>query len=183
MVGKTHQSTHPALDLYKRVREFWQEVLPRHVGQTLLIVAYGGTNRALISTALGIAPERYHCIQQSNCGISVLHFPDGSLASGSLEAMNLTTPVGECLPLLQESGSSLRLLLLPVETINQDQTQLAQLLQATNINFSTIEDNSQSQAIAKNLLQHHPETMQLRVLSLFCYNGERKLSSKKLCSS
>ncbi len=164
MVGKTHQSIHPALDLYKRVREFWLEVLPRHVGQTLLIVAHGGTNRALISTALGIAPERYHCIQQSNCGISVLHFPDGSLASGSLEVMNLTTPVGECLPLLQESGLSLRLLLLPVETSDRNQTQLAQLLQATNINFSTIEDDSQCQAIAKNLLRHHPETNQLRVL-------------------
>jgi broad specificity phosphatase PhoE len=80
---------YPALDLYERVQEFWQEVLPHHVGQTLLVVAHGGTNRALISTALGISPEYYHCFQQSNCGISILNFSDGSLASGELEAMNL----------------------------------------------------------------------------------------------
>ncbi|MGL4618247.1 MAG: histidine phosphatase family protein, partial [Chroococcidiopsis sp.] len=72
----------PALDLYQRVREFWQEILPRHRGQSVLLVTHGGTNRALISTALGIKPDRYHCIQQSNCGISVLNFPDGSLESG-----------------------------------------------------------------------------------------------------
>ncbi|BAY41409.1 putative phosphoglycerate mutase (plasmid) [Nostoc sp. NIES-2111] len=80
---------YPALDLYQRVQEFWQEVLPRHVGQTLLIVAHGGTNRALISTALGISPEYYHLFQQSNCGISIVNFPDGLLTSGQLTMMNL----------------------------------------------------------------------------------------------
>ncbi|HEY9802844.1 MAG TPA: histidine phosphatase family protein [Leptolyngbyaceae cyanobacterium] len=80
---------YPALDLYKRVQEFWQEVLPRHIGQTLLVVAHGGTNRALISTALGISPEYYHCFQQSNCGISIVNFSDGLLGSGQLEVMNL----------------------------------------------------------------------------------------------
>lgn len=80
---------YPALDLYARVQEFWLEVLPRHIGQTLLVVAHGGTNRALISTALGISPEYYHCFQQSNCGISIVNFPDGLLASGQLEVMNL----------------------------------------------------------------------------------------------
>ncbi|BAY89250.1 MULTISPECIES: histidine phosphatase family protein [unclassified Tolypothrix] len=80
---------YPALDLYQRVQEFWQEVLPKHLGQTLLVIAHGGTNRALISTALGISPAFYHCWQQSNCGISVLNFADGSLGSAKLEAMNL----------------------------------------------------------------------------------------------
>jgi broad specificity phosphatase PhoE len=80
---------YPALNLYKRVKEFWQEVLPHNVGKTLLVVAHGGTNRALIGTALGISPEFYHCLQQSNCGISILHFPDALLGYGKLEAMNL----------------------------------------------------------------------------------------------
>ncbi|WP_017318087.1 histidine phosphatase family protein [Mastigocladopsis repens] len=108
-----YQSFYPALDLYNRVRQFWQEVLPRHIGQTLLLVTHGGTNRALITTALGVTPDRYHCIQQSNCGISVLHFPDGSLESGRLVAMNLTSHVGENLPKLQEGNQGLRLLLVP----------------------------------------------------------------------
>jgi broad specificity phosphatase PhoE len=82
---------YPALSLYQRVQEFWQEVLPNYVGKTLLVVAHGGTNRALIGTALGISPEFYHSFVQSNCGISILSFPDGSLVSGQLEAMNLHT--------------------------------------------------------------------------------------------
>ncbi len=162
---KTHQALYPALDLYKRVRQFWQEVLPRHVGQTLLIVAHGGTNRALISTALGIPCDRYHCIQQSNCGVSVLHFPDGSLESGRLEAMNLTTHVGERLPTLSSSSSSLRLFLLPLETTPPKNIELLkQLLQTTNINIGIIEDNQTAQETAKNILRTHPETSQLRVL-------------------
>ncbi|MBD2250100.1 histidine phosphatase family protein [Nostoc parmelioides] len=80
---------YPALNLYQRVQQFWQEVLPNNVGKTVLVVAHGGTNRALIGTALGISPEFYHSLQQSNCGISILNFPDGSLASGQLEVMNL----------------------------------------------------------------------------------------------
>lgn len=81
---------YPALSLFARVQEFWHEVLPNNVGKTLLVVAHGGTNRALISTALGISPAFYHCFHQSNCGISIISFPDVSLASGQLEVMNLT---------------------------------------------------------------------------------------------
>jgi probable phosphoglycerate mutase len=80
---------YPALNLFERAQKFWWEVLPPNVGKTLLVIAHGGTNRALISTALGISPEFYHCFCQSNCGISILKFPDGSLASGQLEVMNL----------------------------------------------------------------------------------------------
>lgn len=64
----------PVLALYEQARQFWQEILPRHAGETILIVGHNGINRALISTALGIAPSRYHSLQQSNCGISVLNF-------------------------------------------------------------------------------------------------------------
>lgn len=80
---------YPALSLYERVQEFWQEILPSNVGKTLLIIAHGGTNRALISTALGISPAFYHNFKQSNCGISVVNFANGYLGSGQLEVMNL----------------------------------------------------------------------------------------------
>ncbi|MEB3180018.1 MAG: histidine phosphatase family protein [Nostocaceae cyanobacterium] len=159
---KSQRYFYPALDLYQRVQEFWQEVLPRHMGKTLLIVAHGGTNRALISTALGIPPNHYHCIQQSNCGISVLHFPDGSLASGCLEAMNLASHVGEDIPKLQEGGKGLRLFLV-ISSAREEQTEkLTQLLQDVCIDFSlTITDTSQE--IVQQLLQYHPHTVQLQV--------------------
>jgi phosphoserine phosphatase len=64
----------PIPELYKTAHQFWQDILPKHQGQTVLIVAHGGTNRALISTAMGLSPERYHTLQQSNCGISILEF-------------------------------------------------------------------------------------------------------------
>lgn len=161
---KSHQYIYPALELYNRVQQFWQEVLPRHIGQTLLLVTHGGTNRALISTALGIAPDHYHCIQQSNCGISVLHFTNGLLESGRLEAMNLTAHVGEHLPKLQEGGSGLRLFLVSSEEHPQQTQQLGKLLQETKIDFSITEDINNSQATAEQILQYHPETVQIAVL-------------------
>ena len=74
------QFFYPALDLYARLKQFWQEVLPRHRNQTLLVVAHGGTNRAAIATAMGIAPSHYHTIQQSNCALNILHFPNNNLS-------------------------------------------------------------------------------------------------------
>jgi phosphoserine phosphatase len=90
----------PVLELYKRAQQFWQEVLPRHrnscrYGQMLVIVSHAGMNRALISTALGIAPAHYHEIQQSNCGISVLRFRQGQLANAQLETLNSIGHLGE----------------------------------------------------------------------------------------
>jgi phosphoserine phosphatase len=157
------QYIYPALDLYERVQKFWQEVLSRHIGQTLLLVTHGGTNRALISTALGITPEHYHCIQQSNCGISILHFSDGSLESGQLEAMNLAAHVGEYLPKLQEGGKGLSLFLIVSGTTGEQTQQLAELLKEINIDFSLNSVVSSSHMI-QTILQYHPETVQLEVL-------------------
>jgi phosphoserine phosphatase len=160
-----NQYFYPALDIYKRVEQFWQEVLPRHIGHTLLLISHGGTNRALINTAMGATPNRYHCIQQSNCGISVLCFPDGSLKSAQLEAVNLTSHIGKNLPQPPENNQGWRLLLVPSETTNLKQIQqLAQLLQEITIDFSLIENFNCSQATARQILQHHSATVQLMVL-------------------
>lgn len=154
----------PALDLYQRVREFWQEVLPRHRGQTLLLVTHGGTNRALIATALGIAPDRYHCIQQSNCGISALNFPDGSLESARLTAMNLNTHIGESLPKPQAEGTGLRLLLVPSGTTAAQTQNIAKFLQQVQIDFSLNSVLDSSNTMAQQILQSHPQTIQFEVL-------------------
>jgi phosphoserine phosphatase len=101
----------PVLALYEQAREFWQEILSRHQGQTILIVGHNGINRALISTALSISPSRYHCIQQSNCGISVLNFSGGLGQPVQLESMNQTQHLGEILPSLRPNHQGVRLLL------------------------------------------------------------------------
>lgn len=154
----TQQYCHPALDLYDRIQQFWQAILPRHIGQTILIVSHGGTNRALISTALGISPAYYHCIEQSNCALSILNFTNGRLESGKLEAMNHTTHVGENVP---QPKDGLRLLLILAATENPV---LAQLFKNEAIDFSISGDLDRSHSITKKILQHHPAAVQLQVL-------------------
>jgi probable phosphoglycerate mutase len=85
---QTKQRTYPVRDLYGRSQQFWQDILPRHRGQTLMVVSHSGTNRALINTALNVGPAHYHALKQSNCGISMLKFSAGESLSAQLEALN-----------------------------------------------------------------------------------------------
>ena len=155
----------PALDLYERIRQFWQATLPHHAGQTLLLATHGGTNRALIGTALGLTPDRYHTIQQSNCGISLLRFPAADCLAAQLAVMNLTTHVGKPLPQPKEGGRGLRLLLIPSGATPLAQIeQLATLLKSVVLNFSLSSDLDSSQITAKQILRHHSATVQHQVL-------------------
>ncbi|MBW4635123.1 MAG: histidine phosphatase family protein [Iphinoe sp. HA4291-MV1] len=107
-----HTTEHyPVLALYAQARHFWQEVLPRHQGETILIVGHNGINRALLSTALLISPERYHSIQQSNCSVSVLNFSGGLGEPVQLESLNQTQHLGDILPSLRPNHKGVRLLL------------------------------------------------------------------------
>jgi len=167
---------YPALDLYARLQQFWKEVLPHHRNQTLLVVAHGGTNRAAIATALGISPARYHTIQQSNCALSILHFPTGELSSARLEAVNLIRHAEKALPQPKEGGHGLRLLLIPTQVSQPEQTrQLTSLLQTVPIQFSLSNScndrdspkgdlRQRAQQTLNTILQFHPETVQLQVL-------------------
>jgi phosphoserine phosphatase len=155
----------PVLDLFARAQTFWQEILPKHQGQTIAIVSHGGTNRALISTALGIPPEQFHQMQQSNCGISRLEFPTGQLQSGRLTLLNRTSPTEEALPKLKEGKQGLRLLLLPSESDSSRNSQvqaIATRLQSIEIDFCLTCASDQPQAIAQQILQYHPRTMQIQ---------------------
>jgi probable phosphoglycerate mutase len=87
---QTQERFYPVHDLYGRAKKFWEEILPRHRGQTLLIVSHSGTNRALINTALNLGPAHYHALKQSNCGISVLRFIQGETLLAQLEVLNWT---------------------------------------------------------------------------------------------
>lgn len=101
----------PVLALYAQAQQFWQDILPRHESGTILIVAHNGINRCLISSALGIAPARYHSIQQSNCGINVLNFAGAWGEPVQIESLNQTAHVGDALPTLRDGERGLRLLL------------------------------------------------------------------------
>ncbi|NEO97676.1 MAG: histidine phosphatase family protein [Symploca sp. SIO2E9] len=159
------QQFFPVLDLYEQAKQFWQEILPRHVGQTVLIVSHGGTNRALISTAINLRPECYHTLQQSNCGINILNFSVPQIQQAQLEVLNLTTQLGETLPKLNKGKQGLRLLLLPSDGIDLCQTRMvAEFLKHESINFSLSSDLASSHATAQGILKYHPAAIQFQVL-------------------
>jgi phosphoserine phosphatase len=150
----------PVLDLYLRAEQFWQDVLPHRRGQTIVSISHGGTNHALISTALGLSPAHHHGLQQSNCGISILDFAAHS-RDAQLAALNLTTHLGETLPKLKEGKQGLRLLLVPSAVDSTHTTDLAEFLKPISIDFSLTNDpNHQT---VERLLTHHPSTVKLQV--------------------
>lgn len=102
---------YPVPALYEQAKDFWKDILPRHAGQTLLLVAHSGINRALIGTAIGLPPERYQAIHQSNCCINVLNFAGGFGDAVQLESINQTAHLGEPLPKRRKSHMGPRILL------------------------------------------------------------------------
>ena len=168
------QSCFPVLDLFEQARQFWREILPRHANQTVLIVGHGGANRALINTAMGLAPDRYHALQQSNCGISVLNFADGQYrgegtSTATLAALNLTTHLGKVLPKLKAGKQGLRLLLAPQQASQRHSIQkLAEFLRSVTIDFSVSDDLDSAQETAECMLQYHPAAVRLPVLQADC---------------
>jgi phosphoserine phosphatase len=109
--GNGVKEHYPVLALYQQAEAFWQKLLNEHQGDTVLIVAHNGINRALIATALRMSPSRYHSIQQSNCGITVFNFAGGWGEAVQLESLNLTSFVGETLPKVRPGHRGPRLLL------------------------------------------------------------------------
>ncbi|MDJ0576484.1 MAG: histidine phosphatase family protein [Xenococcaceae cyanobacterium MO_234.B1] len=111
MVLEDGTEHYPVLSLYQQAKKFWQEIIPQYAGKTILITAHNGINRCLIMTAVGIAPERYHSIQQSNCCISILNFT-GDVGDGvQIESLNQTSHLGIPLPSTRNPHQGPRLLL------------------------------------------------------------------------
>ena len=122
---------YPVKDLYQRAQLFWAHTLPLHRGKTVLIVSHGGTNHALISTALGLSAKDHHCLQQSNCGISTLEF---SGLGVQLKQLNQTRAIQETLPKLKAGKQGLRLLLLAEDSLTMSACkQLAHRLAAIKL--------------------------------------------------
>lgn len=168
----------PILALYKQATEFWQELLQKHQDKTILIVGHNGINRALISTALGISPSRYHSLQQSNCAISVLNFSGGLDDNVQLESMNQTQHMGEKLPTLRPGHSGVRLLLvrhgetewnrqgrfqgqidIPLNENGRLQaSKAAEFLKDVNIDFAVSSTMARPKETAEIILSSHPNS-------------------------
>ncbi|MFW9264780.1 histidine phosphatase family protein [Nostoc sp. CALU 546] len=166
----------PVLAIYEQARQFWQETLSQHQGETILIVGHNGINRALISTALGIPPSRYHSIQQSNCGITVLNFAGGLGEPVQLESLNQTQHTGETLPSLRPDHKGIRLLLVrhgetdwnrqtrfqgqidvPLNDNGRQQSQKAgEFLRDVAIDFAVSSTMLRPKETAKIILKQHP---------------------------
>ncbi len=173
----------PVLAIYKQAQQFWEDVLSRHSGGTILVVAHNGINRALLSTAVGIPPAFYHSIQQSNCGISVLNFAPASAdalesrGAVQLESMNLTSHVGEIFPKPRENHRGVRLLLIrhgetewnrqsrfqgqidvPLNDNGREQARRAgEFLKDVRIDFAVSSSMLRPKETAELILKHHPQ--------------------------
>ncbi|KAE9620601.1 putative 2-carboxy-D-arabinitol-1-phosphatase [Lupinus albus] len=64
---------YPVRELWERARSCWPKILA-HDSRSVLVVAHNAVNQALIATAIGLGPEYFRSLLQSNCGVSVLDF-------------------------------------------------------------------------------------------------------------
>jgi probable phosphoglycerate mutase len=168
---------YPVPDLFEQAKTFWKDLLPQHQGQTVLVVAHSGINRALINTALGLSPEYYQSVHQSNCGISVLNFAGGWGDPVQLESINLTGHLGEPLPKPKKGMKGPRLLLVrhgetdwnrqkkfqgqidvPLNDNGRAQSrQAAEFLRSVPIQYAVTSPMLRPKETAEIILQYHPE--------------------------
>jgi len=191
--GNSTRDHYPILSLYQQARQFWQHILSHPSARTILVVAHNGINRALISTALGIPPSRYHSIQQSNCGISVLNFSGGLGEPVQLESMNQTQHLGDILPSLRPNHEGFRLLLVrhgetewnrqgkfqgqidvPLNDHGRVQaTKAREFLKTISLDFAFSSTMARPRETAEIILQDHPR------VSLQLLDGLREISHGK----
>ena len=149
------RSFFPVRELFEQANRFWCGFLQHHPGQAVVLVTHGGTARALISTAVGIKPERFHSLQQSNCGISILEFPARS-STAQIEALNLTAHLGERMPKLKLGRQGARIVMVAGNTPWQHSDHASGILDALHVDFVLSADDPQSKKMAHTLIEAHP---------------------------
>ncbi len=181
---------YPIRELYQQATRFWQELLAAHQGQTVLIVAHSAINRALISTAIGLGPERFNSLNQANCNISVLNFAGGWGSPVQVEAMNLTSHMSAPLPDMRRGHRGPRMLLVrhgetewnrqgrfqgqidvPLNDNGRAQGEkAAEFLKPVTIDAAYTSFMARPKETAEIILQHHPG------LTLHSINELREIS-------
>ena len=66
----------PVRELWERGAECWKEVLSAE-GEDILVVAHNAVIQAMTANALGLAPEYFRRLEQSNCGLTSFAFETG----------------------------------------------------------------------------------------------------------
>ncbi|KAK4719823.1 hypothetical protein R3W88_018161 [Solanum pinnatisectum] len=83
---------YPVRELWARAKSCWDKILV-HESKSVLVVAHNAVNQALVATAIGLGPEYFRILLQSNCGVSVLDFtpqPEGGTPNICLNRLNQT---------------------------------------------------------------------------------------------
>ncbi|MEM9805438.1 MAG: histidine phosphatase family protein [Cyanobacteria bacterium P01_D01_bin.56] len=173
----TTKEFYPVRAIWQQAREFWQDLLSRHQGQTILVVAHSAVNRALLGTAIGLGPKALNRMYQSNCGVSVLNFPGAWGEHAQLESMNSTSHTGLPLPTLRRGFKGPRLLLvrhgetewnresrfqgqidIPLNDNGRAQAaQAGKFLKAVAIDGAVSSSMMRPKETAEIILKHHPE--------------------------
>lgn len=69
--GETGES---ASELVKRLDDFYREILAKHAGETIMVVAHNGVNRFLMAHKLGMPLKNYRQLVQENSAITLIEF-------------------------------------------------------------------------------------------------------------
>lgn len=172
---------YPAREIWERATLFWQMLLEKHAGQTVLLVAHSAINRALIGSAIGLTPESLNSMGQDNCAINVLNFM-GSQAGDwqkgvQLESLNLTSHMGEPLPKRRSRFKGPRLLLvrhgetnwnrdgrfqgqidIPLNDTGHGQAaQAGEFLKVVHLDAAVTSSMKRPKETADGILKHHPD--------------------------
>ncbi|BAZ44886.1 phosphoglycerate mutase [Chondrocystis sp. NIES-4102] len=171
------QEHYPVVALYQQAQNFWRETIPKHDGQTILIVAHNGINRCLIMSAIGMSCDRYPSIQQSNCCINILNFTGEFGGAVQLESLNQTSHLGLSVPPTRPGHKGPRLLLvrhgetnwnkesrfqgirdIPLNDNGRLQAVLAgTFLEDVEINFAVSSSMLRPKETAEIILEKHPD--------------------------
>jgi broad specificity phosphatase PhoE len=73
-------------DVFIRAGATLEDLLRRHEGQTILVVAHHVVNRTYLAGLLGLTLDQAHQVKLDNCGISVVVREDGETTVGTLNA-------------------------------------------------------------------------------------------------
>lgn len=72
--------------VYNRVAPVVDELLKKHVGQSLLIVSHHVVNRTYLAGLLGLLPDQARLVSLDNCGISVVVRAEDTTTVSTLNA-------------------------------------------------------------------------------------------------
>jgi phosphoserine phosphatase len=71
-------------DVGARVTRVMQEVIPRHPGETVLVVGHDSVNRVFLLIALELSLSQYWRIHQDTCGVNILTYDDDGWTAKSI---------------------------------------------------------------------------------------------------